>query len=416
MPGTRPGEIQVAQNRPWESGGGGGQIQLPPRKQGGGGGVGPTMYYAKLPDWADKDKLTGRDPDTGWFGSFTRTKAGGLEWKPWDRDLQPIYDEVPAWANQQDKTGQHPRSGEWGTFKTNRWGRLEFEPWKDQPVTYDALPEWADPKDRTGKHPGTQKWGDFSYDARGKFKFNPWPEAMQAKMRENYKGPMRHGVSDEEAAARASQYYKDQYAEDWDAIKSGRKVIEANRNIRPALEQMKGLLDNPNLKTGERDYWTLRLRKLLQGTGTLTPQQEENADLQTQFQALVTRIQPNMRTAGAGTSTDKDVEIFLSSIPNMMNSPNANREILTGMLQAQDHQEAIETARRRYFDDKDLGNASLKGWEAYRKQQGLDGLYPRLNTKVVSPEMMARFNALPKGYKYYNQRGELVAKETDPEE
>lgn len=47
--------------------------------------------------------------------------------------------------------------------------------------------------------------------------------------------------------------------------------------------------------------------------------------------AIINQLVPQQRPAGAGTMSDKDVELFKSSVPNLMNTPEGNAKILATM-------------------------------------------------------------------------------------
>lgn len=104
------------------------------------------------------------------------------------------------------------------------------------------------------------------------------------------------------------------------------------------------------MKTGQQAQAALSdinaLDALLQRTptGTLTPFANQiagiarsvgidvgNADLSSAeaIQSIVARIAPNLRPTGSGSSSDRDVALFLQSLPSLSNTPEGNRIIVS---------------------------------------------------------------------------------------
>lgn len=71
--------------------------------------------------------------------------------------------------------------------------------------------------------------------------------------------------------------------------------------------------------------------------------------------AIQNAIGPSLRTPGSGASSDKDVAIFMSSIPTLMNTPGGIREINKTYSQLLDRKKEEEKiARRLLREDGDL--------------------------------------------------------------
>jgi hypothetical protein len=80
------------------------------------------------------------------------------------------------------------------------------------------------------------------------------------------------------------------------------------------------------------------------------PLGENVSDIQA-AQAIINQLVPQQRPAGAGTMSDRDVELFKQSLPSLMNTPAGNKMILDTM-------EAMAQYRQRQGD---IANAVIAG-------------------------------------------------------
>lgn len=79
------------------------------------------------------------------------------------------------------------------------------------------------------------------------------------------------------------------------------------------------------------------------------------------FKSITDRLAPQMRPVGAGSSSDRDVAMYLNSLPNLRNSPEGNAIIANTMRGlAQNKMEAAEIAAR--------AQAGEITWQAAEKQ------------------------------------------------
>lgn len=64
------------------------------------------------------------------------------------------------------------------------------------------------------------------------------------------------------------------------------------------------------------------------------------------YQAIINRLTPNMRPAGAGSSSDMDVRMYMQSLPNLANTDDGNEVIAVTMKAVQQNKlEAAQIAR-----------------------------------------------------------------------
>lgn len=96
--------------------------------------------------------------------------------------------------------------------------------------------------------------------------------------------------------------------------------------------------------------------------------------------AIQNAIGPSLRTPGSGASSDKDVAIFMSSIPTLMNTPGGIREINKTYSQLLDRKKEEEKIARRLL--REDGNLE-------RLYEETETLGPVFKTAPTAPEPQA---------------------------
>lgn len=97
------------------------------------------------------------------------------------------------------------------------------------------------------------------------------------------------------------------------------------------------------------------------------------------YQAIIDRMAPQMRPAGSGSSSDTDVRMFLSSLPQLRNTPEGNQIITQTMTALQQHKIAAAELASQAFDGR-------KTWQ----------------------EAEAEIRALPNPYQGFNQYKQTI--------
>lgn len=134
-----------------------------------------------------------------------------------------------------------------------------------------------------------------------------------------------------------------------------------------------------------------------------------NVDDQIVFRSIGNRLATQMRDAGSGAMSDKDLAVFKSSVPSLQFNPEANKRMIKSMLWGMQHMEKVQQAKYEYWQ----ANGSLKGWDKEMKKQGLDQLYqritvdPKLTGADKAQAIATATAALPEGTLYINPDGKL---------
>jgi len=112
------------------------------------------------------------------------------------------------------------------------------------------------------------------------------------------------------------------------------ETIESYSDIENRLDilakQLEGL--DP-VQTGVIEEIKIPFKKIAAGLNILPQEQLDELSQQELFQATTGYIIPRMRVAGSGSTSDREIELFKSSVPNLGNTVEGNR-VLVGGLQA----------------------------------------------------------------------------------
>lgn len=94
------------------------------------------------------------------------------------------------------------------------------------------------------------------------------------------------------------------------------------------------------------------------------------------YQSIVNRMAPNMRPVGSGASSDRDVSIFMSSLPGLGNTPGGNELIQSTLQAVQKHNIAAGEIAN------DVVSGKIQWQEGDRRIRALGNPYEGFNDKV----------------------------------
>lgn len=119
--------------------------------------------------------------------------------------------------------------------------------------------------------------------------------------------------------------------------------------ILPYLDRMEVALDR-GARTGALGETSLFLRQMLdmagfEGAGDLAETEV--------LQAVQSYLGPRMRVSGSGSSSDRDVTIFMNSLPNLTRTPEGNRLVIDYIRRLSERAQQEYRIARRYFHAAD---------------------------------------------------------------
>lgn len=107
---------------------------------------------------------------------------------------------------------------------------------------------------------------------------------------------------------------------DADRYKTTLGALQTMEGMAPFLDAMQDAMD-AGAQTGFGQDWLLPVK---QAWGSITGELPKGTSEQEVFQSIQNYLGPKMRTPGSGASSDRDVSLFLSSIPGLSKSREGN--------------------------------------------------------------------------------------------
>ncbi len=152
--------------------------------------------------------------------------------------------------------------------------------------------------------------------------------------------------------ARADQMKQRAYEQAQKYLQDNASVVAQGGEVLNQLEQFGAL--NQQSRTGA-GYESL-LPKFLTGTDELVMEQ------------ITSDIAPKKRIAGSGTTSDRDIALYLKSLPSIENRGEVNRQIRDNYRQQYERANAKLQFMQSYFDQYGHLNGADAMWEKQRKQ------------------------------------------------
>ena len=152
------------------------------------------------------------------------------------------------------------------------------------------------------------------------------------------------------------------------------KQIEQDKQLLSRVQMSKRLLQD-GIKTGKVEEILMPLRELAIGFGIADKETISKFGQQELFQSLTNYLVPRMRVEGSGSTSDMEIDLFRSAVPNMGRTAEGNLVIAAGI----ENLVAYNIKRQRLMDAYLKENKNLLGFGEYADQQ-LGSLYKSYNS------------------------------------
>jgi len=152
------------------------------------------------------------------------------------------------------------------------------------------------------------------------------------------------------------------------------KQIELDKQLLSRVQMSKRLLQD-GIKTGKVEEILMPLRELAIGFGIADKETISKFGQQELFQSLTNYLVPRMRVEGSGSTSDMEINLFKSAVPNMGRTAEGNLVIAAGI----ENLVAYNIKRQRLMDAYLKENKNLLGFGEYADQQ-LGSLYKSYNS------------------------------------
>jgi hypothetical protein len=144
------------------------------------------------------------------------------------------------------------------------------------------------------------------------------------------------------------------------------ETVEGYSDIENRLDILAKQLEGADpVKTGVIEEIKIPFKKIAAGLNILPQNELDKLSQQELFQATTNYIIPRMRVAGSGSTSDREIELFKSSVPNLGNTVEGNKTLVGGL------QAIAKYNKKRLFEmDKYLkNNGNLLGFGEFADNQ-----------------------------------------------
>ena len=161
------------------------------------------------------------------------------------------------------------------------------------------------------------------------------------------------------------------------------KQIEQDRQLLSRVQIAKRLLQD-GIKTGKVEEVLMPLRELAIGLGVADKNTIDTFGQQELFQSITNYLVPRMRVEGSGSTSDMEIDLFRSAVPNMGRTAAGNLIIAAGI----ENLTKYNIKRQRLMDTYITNNQSLLGFGEYADKE-LGSLYKSYSSDNEFDELVS---------------------------
>ena len=122
-------------------------------------------------------------------------------------------------------------------------------------------------------------------------------------------------------------------------------------------------------ETGRIENALIPLKQLLKEFNLLSDAEAQELGTAELLQRSISRIIPNMRVAGSGSTSDYEMRMFAMAAPMFSRTTLGNRKIARGMLQVIEFNKERRRLMDDYMADEGLGNGTLRGFDRWADEK-----------------------------------------------
>ena len=179
-------------------------------------------------------------------------------------------------------------------------------------------------------------------------------------------------------------------------------VDSREKTIMPQMRVMHQMLVSGQVDPNALQGVLMPLRGMLSAAGFLSAEESQKLSDDQLFQKLSTQVLPSMRPPGSGSSSDRDMDLFMRGNANITDQKEAALKATAFMIQSQAYQAARANLMMEYARTNKGG---LAGFDQYA-QQKLGPVIPNVSTAE-------ELQALPKGTLFKDPKGRFQVKVVD---
>ena len=146
------------------------------------------------------------------------------------------------------------------------------------------------------------------------------------------------------------------------------KAISSMSVLENELDTIKSLIEG-GAETGRISQAFIPLQQLLAEAGLVGDEEMDDLADKELLQRSISRIIPNMRVEGSGSTSNYEMAEFQKAAPNFARTPEGNRKIAAGMLQGIRYVKERRRLMDDYMKDKELGDGDLMGFDRWADEK-----------------------------------------------
>ena len=146
------------------------------------------------------------------------------------------------------------------------------------------------------------------------------------------------------------------------------KAIASVSVLENELDTVKNLIEG-GAETGRIAKALIPIQQLLAEAGLVGDEEMDKLADRELLQRSISRIIPNMRVEGSGSTSDYEMATFEKAAPSFSRTPEGNRKIAAGMLQGIRYVRERRSLMDDYMKDKELGDGSLIGFDRWADEK-----------------------------------------------
>jgi hypothetical protein len=146
------------------------------------------------------------------------------------------------------------------------------------------------------------------------------------------------------------------------------KAIASMSVIENELDTIQNLIEG-GAETGRITEALIPIQQLLAEAGLVSDEELDKLAAKELLQRSISRIIPNMRVEGSGSTSNYEMAEFQKAAPSFARTPEGNRKIAAGMLQGIRYVRDRRRLMDDYMKDEELGDGALIGFDRWADEK-----------------------------------------------
>jgi len=146
------------------------------------------------------------------------------------------------------------------------------------------------------------------------------------------------------------------------------KAIASMSVIENELDTIQNLIEG-GAETGRITEALIPVQQLLAEAGLVSDEELDKLAAKELLQRSISRIIPNMRVEGSGSTSNYEMATFQKAAPTFARTPEGNRKIAAGMLQGIRYVRDRRRLMDDYMKDEELGDGALIGFDRWADEK-----------------------------------------------